>query len=80
MDARKNLLKLVERYSELTGFDFSGKTIPDRFKNFNISCKVAGISDQSYGKVEKRAAATAVYMEYDTIYVQFANYVPPDWD
>lgn len=47
---------------------------------FNISCIVAGFAEQSYGKVEKRVATTAVYMEYDTIYKHFANFVPSGVD
>lgn len=55
-------------------------SVPDDYRNFNISCRIAQIGDNSYGKVEKRQAPGAVYMEYDTIFSHFATYLPPIFD
>lgn len=85
MNAHGNFKELIRRYHAEVPSDISWNKLGlkyekyfEEFSRFNYSCSVAGFSNQSYGKVEKRAATTAVYMEYDTIYKHWANYLSPE--
>lgn len=52
-----------EDFKHLDDYKYSSE-----WNHYNVTCKLANLSDQSYNKVEKTTAEQTIYMEYDTIY------------